>query len=283
MSRRGLGYISSSGTGTVVSAGVLYGVATGGSSSSITISGVNYTLLTYLSDANLVVTSPGIFDVLLVGAGGGSTGGGENGSVSGGGGAGQVVGINDLTSLYLAAGTYAVDIGAGRNNTGNGSAIGTMISAAGGGRSSATGYGPRQSFETAGGSGGGHAQATSFVVGVFGGNVGEGSSTYTNGGAGGGGAGGVGVVNSGVNGGAGGAGVQVNTWIGGSSYFVGGGGGGGAYSGTGGAGGSGGGGAGGANNSVSGTVGTANTGGGAGGGGGAQAGGSGVVYVRFKI
>lgn len=95
MSRRGLGYISSSGTGTVLSSGVPYGVATGGSSSSITISSQNYTLLTYLSDANLVVTSSGLFDVLLVAAGGGAVGGGENGYTSGGGGAGQIVGINN--------------------------------------------------------------------------------------------------------------------------------------------------------------------------------------------
>jgi len=265
MSRRGLGYISSSGTGTVVSAGVLHGVATGGASSSITVSSVNYTLLTYLSDANLVVTSPGLFDVLLVGGGGGGGGGGESGQTNGGGGgAGQIVGINDLISIYLAAGTYAVDVGAGGSagSSGFGSAIGTVISAAGGGRGASQGFGPRQGYQTAGGSGGGHVDASSFVIGDFGGNLGAGNSSSTVGG-GGGGAGGAGSTSTG------GAGIEINTWIGGSSYLVAGGG-----AGNGGTGGSGGGGA------VNGN-GTDNKG--AGGGGLNGLGGSGVVYVRFKI
>ena len=89
--------------------GANYGTATGGSSSSITVGGINYTLLTFTSDSNLVVSKAGLFDVLLV-AGGGS--GGTNfdeGSPTGGGGGG---GVRE-TTIYLAAATYAIDVGAG--------------------------------------------------------------------------------------------------------------------------------------------------------------------------
>jgi hypothetical protein len=46
--------------------GFSYGVATGGSSSSITVSLENYTLLSFTSDNNLVVTAAGLFDVLMM-------------------------------------------------------------------------------------------------------------------------------------------------------------------------------------------------------------------------
>jgi hypothetical protein len=44
--------------------GVGYGTATGGSSSSITVGGQNYTLLTFTSSSTLTVTKAGLFDVL---------------------------------------------------------------------------------------------------------------------------------------------------------------------------------------------------------------------------
>ena len=44
-----------------------YGVASGGTSSSITVSGDSYTLLTFTSDGTLTVATAGWFDVLLVG------------------------------------------------------------------------------------------------------------------------------------------------------------------------------------------------------------------------
>ena len=69
--RRELGYVSAGSVSTIV-ATTGYGVATGGTSSSITIGGQNYTLLTFTSDATLTVTSAGLFDVLLVGGGGGA-------------------------------------------------------------------------------------------------------------------------------------------------------------------------------------------------------------------
>jgi len=54
--------------------GANYGAATGGTSSSITVGGIAYTLLTFTTDANLVVSKTGLFDVLLVGGGGGGGG-----------------------------------------------------------------------------------------------------------------------------------------------------------------------------------------------------------------
>ena len=48
-----------------------YGTATGGTSSSITVGGVNYTLLTFTSDGTLTVTGAGLFDVYMVSGGGG--------------------------------------------------------------------------------------------------------------------------------------------------------------------------------------------------------------------
>ncbi len=50
--------------------GIGYGTATGGTSSSITVGGIAYTLLDFQSDSNLVVTKAGLFDVVLIGGGG---------------------------------------------------------------------------------------------------------------------------------------------------------------------------------------------------------------------
>jgi hypothetical protein len=50
--------------------GANYGTATGGSSSSVVVGGINYTLLTFSTDSNLVVSKSGLFDVLLIGGGG---------------------------------------------------------------------------------------------------------------------------------------------------------------------------------------------------------------------
>jgi hypothetical protein len=114
--------------------GVGYGVATGGTSSSITVGGQSYTLLTFTSDDNLVVSTAGLFDVLMFGGGG--AGGRSNAvnQVAGGGGAGGVL----QTTVYLDATTYAVDVGAGgaSNLNGLGSSVGTTnrsLSVAGGG------------------------------------------------------------------------------------------------------------------------------------------------------
>jgi len=113
--RRQLGYVSSLTTQTVNVQG--YGVATGGSSSSITPGGVTYTLLSFTTDGTLTVSQAGLFDVMCVGGGGGSVGtqyyGGE---ASGGGGGGSVL----ITQLYLGTGTYTADVGAGGAGVGAG-------------------------------------------------------------------------------------------------------------------------------------------------------------------
>ena len=252
-----------------------YGVATGGTSSSITVSSVNYTLLTFTSDGNLVVVIGGLFDVLAFGGGGG--GGGTVGSSYGGvsysnGGGGGGAGGRVQTTLYLAAGTYTVTVGAGgaAETKGAESSIGSVLQAVGGGAA--------QYYGAVGASGGGsnglNGTAPDASMRVLGqGNISGNASG--NGGFSanqnrGGGGGGVGAAGSGGNGG---TGVEVNTFISGSSLFKGGGGAGYAVNGGYGSAGTGGGGAGG--------VGTANSGGG--GGGSAYAGGSGIVYVRFKI
>ena len=269
-------------------AGNLYGVATGGSSSNITVSGQSYTMLTFTTDANLVVSKAGLFDCLLVGGGGG--GGGNNFTVNftGGGGAGGVV----EQTIYLAAATYAVDVGAGSNLGIQGltSRLNTSfqsLSAVGGGMGAGAISGMAgvdQISGNGGSSGGGCGESgltATAAVGSSGYSGGNGVATRGQAAGGGGGGGAVGGAGSGTVGGAGGAGFDASTFRGetpSTTFYAGGGGGGGA---SGGAGGSGGGGA----RTV---AGTANTGGGGGGNNAtasnnAAAGGSGIVLVRFKI
>jgi hypothetical protein len=267
--RRELGYVSSWNT-VGVPTDAPYGVATGGTSSSITVGGINYTLLTFTSDANLVVSTAGLFDVFLIGGGGGSW------NNAGGSGPGGIA----TSTIYLPAATHAVDVGAGGagNTVGLSSTIGVTtlgahvapIAIGGGfGGTPITGCGSQ-----------GGAGAVGVIPSM---NPFSGGAANTNaggGGAGGGGNGGA-APSNGV-GGAGGPGFDVSVFIGGSTLLKCGGGGGGATV-TGGAGGTGGGGVGASNTGAG--AGVANTGGGAGGiwFGTVQAGGSGIVYVRFKV
>ena len=64
MAARLMGYVSASNTPTLVAAISGYGVATGGTSSTITVDGKSYTLLTFTSDGNLVVSTSGYFDTI---------------------------------------------------------------------------------------------------------------------------------------------------------------------------------------------------------------------------
>jgi hypothetical protein len=234
--------------------GVGYGEATGGASTAtISVGGESYTLLTFTSDDNLVVATAGLFDVLLVGGGasgaGCSVGGGGFVYSGGGGGAGAVSGLTVLNTIFLAAGTVAVDIGAGGagvSNSAGSSGLSSSIQqlsaiggGMGGGRALTSGHG---ATGLDGGSGGGCANSNTTVgiaLNPSQGNNG-GTSAAFNACGGGGGAGAVGANAAGTTGGAGGAGVEINTWIGGASFFVGGGGGGAGV--TAGSGGSGGGG-----------------------------------------
>ena len=282
MTRSYLGYVSSQTTDFIPL--MTYGVATGGTSSSITVSGTNYTLLTFTSDGSLVVSEAGLFDVLLVGGGGG--GGGQNLTRgSGGGGGGQVIGQTSLVTLYLAAGTYTVDVGAGGAGgnqvsgvSGSPSEIEALISACAGKGATSNALIP---LATNGSSGGSY---NSFTVGVTQGsvNVNSGGGSVDAAGGGGGGAAGTGGAGSGTTGGAGGNGLDISAFITGATYYAGAGGGGGAQT-TGGAAGNGG---------VAGkTSGTGNNGVnyGAGGGGTYGAGttggngAAGAVWVRFKV
>jgi hypothetical protein len=262
-----------------------YGVATGGASTAISVGGTAYTLLTFTSDSNLVVTKAGLFDCLLVGGGGGA--GSNQGLVNytGGGGGG---GVTEQT-IYLAAATYAVDIGAGGAlqiqgaTTRLNSAL-TSLTAVGGGRGGGSLSGFTVDAPSNGGCGGGGlGEPTGGATGALGAqgfNGANGVSTRGQAGGGGGGGGANGSAGSGTVGGNGGAGFDASTFrgeAGATTFYAGGGGGGGASGGTGGSGGGG-------NRSV---AGTANTGGGGGantatGTNNATTGGSGIVLVRFK-
>ena len=283
MTRSYLGYVSSQTTDFIPL--MSYGVATGGSSASRTIGGENYTVLTFSSDDNLVVSDAGLFDVLLVGGGGGG-GGGSDPQVGGGGGAGALVGFASTTTIYLTAGTYAVDVGAGgagfvnggNVTSSNASYIGDKISACGGGAGGA------QDFQIAGSGGSGGGRKYTGLGGysideTFGNDGGTGVSGAA---GGGGGYGGVGGNGTSTTGGAGGNGVDVSSWgTSASTDNIAAGGGGGA-TGTGGAAGTGG-----VAGTTSGAGNNATTAGSGGGGTyGASGGGNGAagkVWVRFKV
>ena len=268
--------------------GANYGTATGGTSSSITVGGLNYTLLTFTSDSNLVVSKAGLFDVLLVGGGGGS--GGARASILSRAGAGSGAGGLIQSTLYLAAATYAVDVGAGgagaandtNGNSGAGSSIGTVISVAGGG-SGGTGDESKDVKATRGASNGGAAFSQSALGATIDAAAGKIGGAPDTAGGGGGGFSAVGGAASGNTGGAGGNGFDVSAFISGAAAYKATGGGGGGSS----AGGAGGNRSANSNAGVTGATGNSATANSGSGGGGAQgtggAGASGIIYVRFKV
>jgi len=282
MGRNRLGYVSEDPTTSVVYVNGTqtgYGVATGGSSSSITVGGQAYTLLTFTSTGTLTVSTAGLFDVLSVGGGAGSTGYSNNGA---GGGAGGVA----IQTIYLSAnatvtigggGTGATIGNASYGSTGSPSGIGSQpdIFGAPGGMGFVNDNGsPRGSVASISGAVAG--KTNSGINNMYGYKGGD--SSATNNGGGGGGAAAVGGNGTTNTGGVGGAGYDASTFRGESAAttrYAGGGGGGGAS--TNGAGGVGGGGGPASN-------GTANTGGGGGSGSGTNFnGGSGILLVRFKV
>ena len=123
--------------------GARYGTATGGTSSSITVSSVNYTLLAFTSDNTLTISKSGLFDVMLIGGGAGGGGGGNqavggNASASTGGTGGTGYDISTFISGSAAlravggAGMPATGtVANGAANTGNGG-TGGISSASGG-------------------------------------------------------------------------------------------------------------------------------------------------------
>lgn len=264
-----------------------YGVATGGSSSSITVAGTAYTMLTFTTTSTLTVTSAGLFDVLLVGGGAGAGVNGATVNYIGGGGSGGVC----QQTIYLSANqTITIAGGGALGSDGTASRIGSAswdassLVGVGGGRGGGTLSGfvvGGAGNQGSGGGGLGEPTVNTAGVGQQGNTGGAGVGTRGQAAGGGGGAGAVGAAGSGTVGGNGGAGYDASTFrgeAGGTTFYAGGGGGGGASGGTGGSGGGGG-------RTV---AGTANTGGGGGGNNATgsnngAAGGSGIVLVRFKV
>jgi hypothetical protein len=258
--------------------GVNYGVATGGSSSPISDDGFSWTLLSFTTDGTLTVSTPGIFDCLLIGGGGGS-GRNNGGAESTGGGAGGSV---HITSLYLPAGTYTVDVGAGgaggtdeNSILSNGSQSSiynstttTSLALAEGGGGGAGAWGAAQTGPiNIGGSSWRTGYAPSAAVAsqsVLCFTGGAAFSSSGNGAGGGSGAAGNGGNGTSTDGGAGGAG-RTTTFTGSSVTYGSGGSGGGNSAGT--AGSAIGGGAGGRQNGTTGN---------------GSAGNAGAVYVRFR-
>ena len=255
-----------------------YGVGSGGTSSSITVGGLAYTMLTFTSTGTFTVTTAGMFDCTIIGGGAAGTQNGVVGNGGGGGGAGALV-ISQEN--YFAVGPYVVAVGGG----GSISYVGKYAS----GRPLGPGQGAK----------GNVGAGDSPIVGGFSGGsgIGVGPNGNSNGGGGGGGMGGAGGVPSldrgygiMVNGGAGGIGIDWSLWRGqtaGTTRYGAGGGGSGGYGSTiSAAGGTGGGGQGGLYYNDIATAGTANTGSGGGGGtegASARSGGSGLVLIRFKL
>jgi hypothetical protein len=294
-----MGYVSGSAVQSVYTE--VYGAASGGTSiTPWTVSSVNYNGSKFTVDGTLTVSRPGLFDLLMVGSGGGGAGGanGYEQGTGGGGSGGQVLPV----TVYLTAGTYDVKIGTGQPGgrapnfvgTGTLTSVQNIASALYGGMGGGYYVGPQSFGNGAGGGGsvspGGITGSTGLFVGfstTFTGGNGRTAANPGGAGGGGAGAGGNGGNFSGTTtGGAGGIGYNAINYNGGVALTVGSGGGGGTISGTAGTA-TGGGGAGGAN--ANGTNGTANTGGGGGGGGSATTdriggnGGSGIVFARWKV
>ena len=269
-----------------------YGVATGGTSSSITVGGVNYTLLTFTATGTLTNTKAGLFDILIYGAGGG----GGKGDVTGYGGGGGGAGGYTVQTVYLSA-NQTITIGSGGAGATSNGAAGTrgsftnigapLISILGGMGGAGTGNVNTGGIGACGGGGGLDPTAgvgfftTLTTTYGFNGGTGFGGTQFTTAGAGGGGTTAVGANAVSTVGGAGGAGYDVGAFISGSTFKGGGGGGGGQV--TGGAGGSSVGGAGGTAAGTNAAANSASGGGGAFGGNTGGNGGSGIVYVRFKV
>jgi hypothetical protein len=224
----------------------VYGVATGGSSSSITVGGVNYTLLTFTSSGTLTVTQAGVFDVLVVAGGGGGFAPSSTFFVGGGGGGWS------QSTIYIDA-NQTVTVGAGgtttTSTTGGTSSIGTLFVVGGGGSCDGA-----YDVGICGASTSGVRTAPNTTRNFVTGHGTGGAGVYQAGC----GAGGISTSNT-----VGGAGKDVSGFIGGSTLYK----------------------------SVGGVANAATAGGANTGNGGAAtnspvsagAGGSGIVYVRFKV
>jgi hypothetical protein len=267
--------------------GLTYGLATGGSSSSIVVAGLNYTMLTFTTDSNLVVSRAGLFDCLVVGGAGGA---GANTSLDGFRGGGGAGGVAEQT-IFLAAATYSIDIGAGgaRSSSGLTTRLVTSdlksLSGVGGGVGGGYTGGTFERIGKSGGCGGGglsgigaERQEAGLGLQGFGGGTGQSSVSLAAGS--GGGATAAGTTGSTTVATVGGAGYDASTFRGevaNTTFYAGGGSGGGA---------SGGGTT--SGSTARATNGAANSGSGGGGNSATGSdnggsGGSGILLIRFKV
>ena len=267
---------------------------TGGTVTSYSSGGTDYTVNSFTASGTFVIPKDGTVDYFMIAGGGGGGGAQGTWTAAGGGGAGGYL-TGAASSVLLSNSPFTVTVGNG-GAAGSGFASGfagqdttfNSLTAVGGGGGRA--YGVASGPQNVGGSGGGGAGFSPYTAGAagtpgqgYGGGDGGGPQSS---GVYGGGGGGATVAGANGPGGAGGAGVA-NSYRTGSAVTYGGGGGAGTGGGAGGVGGAGGGGAGGAGPNNVGIAGTANTGGG---GGGAVAhsanlaggaGGSGIVVLRY--
>ena len=287
-------YFTSAGAAIFFSGGGTgYGSFSGGSSTTVSVNGLSYTLLTFTSSGTLTCVKAGFVDYLMVGGGCGCAFKTSTTGIGGGGGAGQVT----TGSIYLAANsTITIGAGsafsnftAGRRTAGDTTAtVGSgyqTIYALGAVNESSAGSGAGDLFQvcTTSGAVAGATNTNGINNALYGYRGGNGNTADSGGGGGGfGGAGATGV--GATTGGIGGAGYDVSVFIGGSALYksTGGGGGGTVAGGAGG------------NSSANSNAGSTNTTPGSasansGSGGGAGAGtvttgngGSGIAYFRFR-
>lgn len=241
---RQLGYVSSI-ISQATNTSVGWGVATGTPTvTNITDGGITYASCSFTASSTLVVTGAGFFEVLLFSGGGGGSSAGD------GRGAGSSA-IPYQGSLYLTPATYTVTVGGGGavDTAGGISSIGTirLTSANGGPGGAVFGYANGTGANYRSGYGGASGSAANSALGFAGG-----SSNGTSLGGGGGGAAGAGGTPTA------GAGLS-GTFIGSAISFC-----------AGGTGGS---------PQLGGSAGAANRGDG---GGASYAGGSGLVFVRWR-
>lgn len=259
--------------------------ATGGTTTTVTVSGLAYTLHTFTTTGatTFTVAYPINVEYLVVAGGGG----GGVGRAGGGGGGGFVEG-----AMSLSPGTYTITVGTGgtaglndsQGGNGGASSIAALVTTVGGGGGGGWTTNAGRNGGSGGGASSGGAGSGTQTPGTATAGTGQNGSSNFDGQYGGGGGGAAGYAFTAVSR-VGGNGCQ--SQMSGTLTYYAGGGGAGSAGGSSSAGGLGGGGAGSTANGTAATAGTANTGGGGGGGEGPTgpggAGGTGIVMIRYPL